>query len=722
MENLTCQFLQTYNEKVAVDLVRLSRCSNFYYLGALLGNYLEKIFPHNLDIKEEQSICQFYSNDLEKAYFTTKRILSLRGLNQEQAKRNIFNRHFSIDAVKNRYIYYDPMRMRKILNRPNKDALVTFTITSCKRLDLFLNTVNSFVNCCKDIELIGEWFCVDDNSSEEDRIHMKQMYPFMNFYFKNPDEKGHPQSMNIIRNHVKTPYLFHMEDDWCFFERRNYISECLEVLGQDSKIGQCLINKNYAETKDDDKILGGIFATTPSGLRYYRHEYCPTDEEMKKFHEKYGNGPQCAYWPHFSFRPSLCRTSIIQELGEYNETISHFEMEYSYRYINAGYESAFLETVYCLHTGRLTSERHDQNKLNAYDLNGEAQLSGKEEQIKNNQKHVDETDEDFLSKFPFKMKTFVINLDRRPDRWSQFQNLDDPKPLKYERFSAIDGSKLKPTLQLQQIFDFNDYNMRQGMVGCAMSHIKLYIQLLQDEETDVYCILEDDLEFVPDFDSKLLFCAKELHKTKWDMFYLGHHLWKQFIDNEVYSKSLWPKVEQFDRAESLRRSMGGTGGYMITKKGAERLLEFINRTGMTNGIDTVQQKAADELNIFYAYPHLIYSECFRGDNSPDTDIQHNHTSLTISITDRLEEELKYYEGNITKIENINNIPSSLPIAMYYEIDNQSDFNKIVHDCPHLYYTISNKFIFMVPFDNGRYLHRFKKNGKWNIDDSLSFVN
>jgi len=29
---------------------------------------------------------------------------------------------------------------------------------------------------------------------------------------------------------------------------------------------------------------------------------------------------------------------------------------------------------------------------------------------------------------------------------------------------------------------------------------------------------------------------------------------------------------------------------------------------------------------------------------------------------------------------------------------------------------------MVPNDNGRYFHRFKKNGMWNIDESLSFVN
>ena len=37
---------------------------------------------------------------------------------------------------------------------------------------------------------------------------MKTKYPFFKFMFKTMKQKGHPESMNIIRNMVKTPYLF----------------------------------------------------------------------------------------------------------------------------------------------------------------------------------------------------------------------------------------------------------------------------------------------------------------------------------------------------------------------------------------------------------------------------------------------------------------------------------------------------------------------------------
>ena len=51
--------------------------------------------------------------------------------------------------------------------------------------------------------------------------------------------------------------------------------------------------------------------------------------------------------------------------------------------------------------------------------------------------------------------------------------------------------------------------------------------------------------------------------------------------------------------ESLLKSMGGTQGYLINKKGCQNMLDFIGRTGMTNAIDTMQQKAGDILNVYY---------------------------------------------------------------------------------------------------------------------------
>jgi glycosyl transferase family 25 len=725
MNELAEQFLRNQDEEVAVNLLRYARCNNLFHIGCLLGKFLEDIFPHSVEIKSEYGVILYYSKKYESSYEKFNSILDMRGLTKEQSTLAIFNQHFCICSIKDMYIStLDDYTVKKLVDRKKRKLpLVTLTITSCKRFDLFVKTINSFVRCCGDIYLIDEWFCVDDNSSEEDRKEMQRLYPFIKFYFKNRDEKGHPQSMNIIRKHVKTPYTFHMEDDWQFFECRNYISECLEVLGCDSKIGQCLINKNYSEIAQHHNILGGEFKTTSSGLRYYLHQYCVTDKEKEDFAKQHGYGNSSSYWPHFSFRPSLLRTKIYEELGEFNQTISHFEMDYSYKYASKGYISAFLEKTYCLHIGRLTSERNNKNIPNAYELNGEAQLSGKEEHLKKKQEQ--ESVERVINETkPLILKTFVVNLDRRPDRMSKFTEQKEPDFLKYNRFSAVDGSKLVPTSQLQQIFENNDYNMRSGMVGCAMSHIKLYIQLLQEENVDAYCIFEDDIDFVPNFQDKFIHCINELQKTNWDLFYLGHHLYTRFIDDKVYNKETIPVVEQFNREKSLLMSMGGTGGYVITKNGAERLLNFINEHGMTNGIDTVQQKSADILNVFYSYPHLIYSECYRTDavNKVDTDIQFNYTSLTIPFDKRLEEEFKCYDV-INLLEQIDESQlTTLSMPSYYISDNKEHIRKLVSESKHPCYTIEDRALFIIPSgDNGRFFHRFKKNGKWNIDDAIKYM-
>ena len=87
----------------------------------------------------------------------------------------------------------------KLYEHINKsDVKIFLSITTCKRLDLFQQTINSLLNHCLDISLVDYWYCVDDNSSMEDRIKMKKLYPWIEFYDKTESEKAHRKSMNLI--------------------------------------------------------------------------------------------------------------------------------------------------------------------------------------------------------------------------------------------------------------------------------------------------------------------------------------------------------------------------------------------------------------------------------------------------------------------------------------------------------------------------------------------
>lgn len=715
IEQFIKSFKEKHTESDAINIIRTCRCEKNYFLGIVLAQYFLKLFPHSYTIRNECGMCYYFSNQFEKSYDMYKDLLLLN-LTQKESEESLFNSHFCIDKIYNRYTYYNPEIVKSISNNEIYYPKVTFTITTCKRLELFIETMNSFLNCCTDIHKISNWICVDDNSSNEDRQKMKELYPFFQFIFKDENEKGHAKSMNIIRNIVDTPYVFHMEDDWKFFNKRNYITDCLSVLNHQDVIGQCLINKNYAETELDIRIKGGFYNCTRNNTRYYIHEYCPDELEFK---EKYGYCFNCAYWPHYSLRPSLLKTYIWKELGKFNENTEHFELDYANRYIKKGYISAFLESIYCIHTGRLTSERNNKNILNAYQLNDVDQFTKKD--------NIPKED----NQYTFDFKAIVINLKSRPDRLENFKKEFLNTGMKSLCvFQAIDGRKLFSTRQLLRIFDGNDYNMRQGFVGCALSHINIYIEILKCDIN--YClIMEDDIKFIDGFSEKLRELIAILYSdynNDWDMLYLGHHLRNEYITDK--SNNILT-VEKWDTDMSLKKSLGGTSGYIITNRGARKMLEFINERGMTNGIDTMQQKAADKLSIFYCEPHLISSECFRGNNSPDTDIQFNYKSLTIPIDERLNLEKEFYNCYNTELEEITEERDILKIEKdsdkaYFYRGEELDIINMNKEIKYPHYTLDNDIIFIIPNPNEKikekgYFERLKLNGEWNIDEAINIL-
>lgn len=266
---------------------------------------------------------------------------------------------------------------------------LVLTMTSCKRLDLFIRTVQSFLICCTDHHKISKWICIDDNSSEEDRSEMQKVFPWIEYIFKTPEQKGHAKSMNILRVYVKEKYnpkyILHLEDDWKFVTKHDYISHCIDILEHNDKseqrddkseqrddkleeqkrIGQVLFNLNYSE--DENHVSnGGILRTIPSSLTQKNRLYVEHQHFTPALPEK-----QMSYWPHFSMRPGILRAEIWNNF-EFPENSKHFEMEFAYKYISNNYITTFLPSLVCIHTGKLTS---DAAGTNAYILNGQEQFS-----------------------------------------------------------------------------------------------------------------------------------------------------------------------------------------------------------------------------------------------------------------------------------------------------------------------------------------------------------
>ena len=69
--------------------------------------------------------------------------------------------------------------------------------------------------------------------------------------------------------------------------------------------------------------------------------------------------------------------SAIRKVGRFERRADHFELEFAARYAEAGFVSAFLDSINALHTGTLTTDEGPERAPNAYELNDEPQFEAK---------------------------------------------------------------------------------------------------------------------------------------------------------------------------------------------------------------------------------------------------------------------------------------------------------------------------------------------------------
>ncbi|HYV89717.1 MAG TPA: glycosyltransferase, partial [Candidatus Polarisedimenticolia bacterium] len=174
--------------------------------------------------KDELAIAAYYCDFPQEAFDLATELLDHAELPDSARARIEANRDYAVPRLKDEFLRYDAELVARIAARELRaNPRVTLSITSCRRLPLFIGTVASFLNACTDIDLIDRFICIDDGSSEADRAEMQRRFPFFEFVWKGPADRGHARSMNMIRETVRTPWLIHLEDDWHFFARRPYI-------------------------------------------------------------------------------------------------------------------------------------------------------------------------------------------------------------------------------------------------------------------------------------------------------------------------------------------------------------------------------------------------------------------------------------------------------------------------------------------------------------------
>lgn len=175
-------------------------------------------------------------------------------------------------------------------------------------------------------------------------------------------------------------------------------------------------------------------------------------------------------------------------------------------------------------------------------------------------------------------KSYLINLDIRPDRLKFIDEMLKRENIDYIRFPAIYGKELKEDDPAYKQYFNESVKLSPGQYGCALSHIKIYEMIINDNELndeDLICIFEDDITLETDFKNKTNEFINKLNKLDkdWRIALLG-----------VYIKNGSP-TEYQNILKVNHTPNYGTFGYCIKKKFARQLLNNITNKKLNVPID-----------------------------------------------------------------------------------------------------------------------------------------
>lgn len=167
---------------------------------------------------------------------------------------------------------------------------------------------------------------------------------------------------------------------------------------------------------------------------------------------------------------------------------------------------------------------------------------------------------------------YVINLDRRPDRWEIISANLDRIGVKAERIPAVDARLLERQEERELDADGDEPHRKVdvGALACAWSHRKA-IRAFLDTSAPAALILEDDTELADD--TATLLCGVEwwprgMLAVRLEWCYPVGRKWRGAVP-------LWPAEMQTPTGRGvhrLERAGGGSCAYIVTRKAAELLL------------------------------------------------------------------------------------------------------------------------------------------------------
>lgn len=251
--------LDLFNYRVAKTVLSNRRLNNDWQVDWYFAQEFLKIFPNSVEIKDEASLAAFYSKEYVRSAEIINDLLTLKPPHHMIA-RVMGNKRFCAPHLIKNAIQVDEgyeSDTDKIKGQLDHSPYIFV----CKGTSA--TTVSNFLKHCSDAHIFSHFYYLYD--SDEEMVKMGRELPRY-FEFVKYDNG----ILNSLGDRC-SPYIFNMEGDWLFFDRRNYatiLRDIIDSADDDASYGQVLMNQNNSGGVDDWSQEGSE-KYTGLGRRYY---------------------------------------------------------------------------------------------------------------------------------------------------------------------------------------------------------------------------------------------------------------------------------------------------------------------------------------------------------------------------------------------------------------------------------------------------------------------
>lgn len=199
------------------------------------------------------------------------------------------------------------------------ERCITLVVTSCGRFDLLRRTLESFMRCT---DIVPKSIVVTEDSGKpgvlRPVVEMNKTHgPFRIDVIAPVERVGQIASIDRAYALVKTPYVFHCEDDWEFY-RTGFMQESLDRL----EACPTLIN-HWLRERDDTNghPIDGDRVRTGHNGRWHGFTFNPTLKRMSDYRRLGSYGAVCAWDPRDPGKAESLIGTKYMEMG-YHATIA----------------------------------------------------------------------------------------------------------------------------------------------------------------------------------------------------------------------------------------------------------------------------------------------------------------------------------------------------------------------------------------------------------------